>query len=157
MVLIGASCCQVLVSGRYFSAVSQRLCPSYPPATYRVPPQAATPAPRRATDMGQMKDQRFVSGSHLQITKQSRNTWSWCVDNLNLMTSPVISLKYELKPKAGLALGDLKESISNGTVNMFSSYWWARSEAWRRLRGRSQQGEKKNPHSHPYQMWQSLD
>lgn len=68
IVLMGASWCQVFVSGWYFSAVFQRFCPSYPPTTYKAPPHAATPAPRRATDIGQTNDQRLDSGSHLQTT-----------------------------------------------------------------------------------------
>lgn len=82
IVFIGASWCQVLVSGWYFSAVFQRVCPSYPPTTYRTPPHAATPAPRRATDIGQTKDQRLDSGSHLQNKKQWWGTCSQWNENL---------------------------------------------------------------------------
>lgn len=82
IVFIGASWCQLLVSGWYFSAVFQRVCPSYPPTTYRTPPHAATPAPRRATDIGQTKDQRLDSGSHLQNKKQWWGTCSQWNENL---------------------------------------------------------------------------
>ncbi|TNN60554.1 hypothetical protein EYF80_029277 [Liparis tanakae] len=41
-----------------------------PPTTYRTPLHAATPAPRRATDIGHTKDQRLDSGSHLQTERR---------------------------------------------------------------------------------------
>ena len=80
MVFMGASWCHVFVSGWYLSAVFQRFCPSYPPATYRAPPHAATPAPRRGTDIGQTKDQRLDSGSHLQNKQQQ---WVTCSQHRN--------------------------------------------------------------------------
>lgn len=86
IVFMGASWCHVLVSGWYLSAVFQRFCPSYPPATYRAPQHAATPAPRRGTDIGQTKDQRLDSGSHLQNKQQQWVTR--CQRRNNLLTVP---------------------------------------------------------------------